>query len=64
MDLADVATTEQERELSRALTYRKPEPPKQSTGRCWNCKEPVEQGRRWCDKRCMTEWEQLHDRNR
>ncbi len=59
MDAIDRATTEQERELNRALAHRKPEPPKQGTGKCWYCKTEVEKGRRWCDKNCMTDWENL-----
>lgn len=29
------------------------------TGRCWNCEEPVDKPRRWCDAECRDEWEKL-----
>lgn len=39
-----------------AVAFRKPEGPK-ATGFCLNCEEAVEEGRRFCNFDCMTDWE-------
>lgn len=28
-----------------------------ATGYCLNCGEPLEKGKRWCDKDCRDDWE-------
>ncbi len=55
-DMFDLASEREEMDRTIALRVRKPEGPK-PTGRCLWCDEPVEEGRRWCDAGCRTDWE-------
>lgn len=55
-DEADRASGDVELFNAVAAAYRKPEGPK-ATGFCLNCEEAVEEGRRFCNFDCMTDWE-------
>lgn len=60
-DQFDRATEIEERDREQALAMRKPEGPA-ATGFCLNCEEPLEDGRRWCDKDCSTDWQRRQPR--
>jgi hypothetical protein len=52
-DLADKAQAVLEVALEAARTHRKPTLP--FTGKCYNCEEPIEDGR-FCDADCREDW--------
>lgn len=56
-DPSDLATQQEQRFLDAALSVRKPEGP-QPCGECHNCGAEVPAEMRWCDKDCLTEWEE------
>lgn len=60
MNIDDEATSREEHERGIALKYRKPEP-KQNTGRCQNCGDPINKGS-FCCIECREDWELIHHR--
>jgi len=55
-DEADVAQMHIEREVEIALKSRKREVV-EATGYCLNCEAPLQEGHRWCDHDCMSDWD-------
>ena len=55
-DIIDTANDYAEVLTEAARQFRKPEGPK-ATGFCLNCGEALEDGRRFCDFDCMSQWE-------
>ena len=60
-DKNDAATATEELFRDLALRYRAPEAPK-AAGRCLFCKEPLPEGRRFCDAHCRDDYEILQRR--
>lgn len=58
LDEIDMASDMMEAQISRAVAKASgQEIPKNQTGKCLYCREPVEGGRRWCDADCREEYE-------
>lgn len=55
MDEADAADITAEQHLQRALARRQATLP--AVGQCYSCAEPVDAGRRFCDRDCMDDFE-------
>ena len=55
MDDADAADITAEQHLQRALARRQATLP--AVGQCYSCGEPVDAGRRFCDRDCMDDFE-------
>ena len=55
MDEADAADATVEQNLKRALARRHATLP--AVGQCYSCAEPVDAGRRFCDRDCMDDFE-------
>ena len=55
MDDADAADLTAEQNLQRALARRQATLP--AVGQCYSCAEPVDAGRRFCDRDCMDDFE-------
>jgi hypothetical protein len=57
-DEIDLASDMMEAQISRAVAKAAgQEIPKNMTGKCLHCREPVKDGRRWCDADCREEYE-------
>lgn len=57
-DEIDLASDMMEAQISRAVANAAgQEIPINPTGKCLNCREPVKDGRRWCDAECREEYE-------
>ena len=57
-DEIDLASDMMEAQISRAVAKAGgQEIPTNHTGKCLYCREPVEDGRRWCDADCREEYE-------
>ena len=57
-DEIDLASDMMEAQISRAVAKAAGlEIPKNTTGKCLYCREPVEDDRRWCDADCREEYE-------
>jgi len=55
MDEADIAQGHEERDRAAALRRRHATLP--AVGQCYSCGEPVEDGRRFCDRDCLDDYE-------
>ena len=55
MDEADAADITAEQHLQRALARRQATLP--AVGQCYSCADPVDAGRRFCDRDCMDDFE-------
>lgn len=55
MDEADAADLTQQQNLTRALRMRHATLP--AVGTCYSCGERVEDGRRFCDRDCLDDFE-------
>jgi hypothetical protein len=55
MDEADAADATVEQHLKRALARRHATLP--AVGACYSCAEPVDDGRRFCDRECLEAFE-------
>jgi hypothetical protein len=57
-DEVDLASDMMEAQISRAVAKAAgQEIPKNTTGKCLNCREAVKDERRWCDAECREEYE-------
>ena len=56
MDEADLSDARITIALEDAIRRKKPTGP-EPTGWCLYCREPLEEGLRWCDAECEREWE-------
>ncbi len=54
-DEADMAHEIEERMRSAALRRRHATLP--AVGQCYSCGEPVDDGRRFCDRDCLDDWQ-------
>jgi hypothetical protein len=55
MDEADAAAHQEE--LARAAALRRRHATLPAVGVCYSCAERVDDGRRFCDKDCLADWE-------
>jgi hypothetical protein len=55
MDEADAADMTVEQTLAAALNRRHATLP--AVGQCYSCAEPVDDGRRFCDRDCLDDYE-------
>jgi len=62
MDDADAADLTAEQHLKRALARRHATLP--ASGQCYSCAEPVEDGRRFCDRECSQDYERAEKARR
>lgn len=56
-DNLDIATEREELARAAAMTQRKPEGPRTSSGKCLYCSCVVLPGFRWCDASCRDDWQ-------
>ena len=61
-DDADAADATVEQNLRDALTRRRASLP--AVGQCYSCAEPVEDGRRFCDRDCLDDYERAEKARR
>lgn len=62
MDEADAADLTVEQHLKRALARRHATLP--AVGTCYSCGEPVDDGRRFCDRECLEDFERAEKARR
>lgn len=56
-DIIDNANDTAELFLRAAVSKARIDGAPPSTGRCFNCEEPVPSGLRWCDVDCRNDWQ-------
>jgi len=56
-DEADMAKELEELALKHALAHRKEGANLPARGLCYNCDEPVDAGRLFCDEACRDDWQ-------
>ena len=57
MDEADLAEHQEQMHRDRAMAMRKPVLVRPADGTCFNCREFVKPGVRFCDRDCRDDWE-------
>jgi hypothetical protein len=62
VDEADAADATVEQHLKRALARRNATLP--AVGTCYSCAEPVADGRRFCDRECLEDFERAEKARR
>ncbi len=63
MDEADLAEHQEQMHRDRALAVRKPVLILPAVGECYNCRDIVPPGVRFCDRDCRADWELRNDRS-